>query len=159
MATKDKNKTTVTDPENTENAKKPRASTTKSVKKKATPKKRGRKEWVPDYELIEKYASHLMTDKQIADACGINHSVFCRKKSQLNQLQEVLNKGRAKTIARCANVMLMTALDQKNPDLPTLRFILERKAGWKQQIDVNPKDFANMTTEELLALRDELQNS
>lgn len=147
-------------PKTTENAKKPRASTTKSVKKKAVvkppPKTRGRKPWVPDYQFIEDQARNGLTDKQIAALSGIHHNQFCTKKSELPELTAALDRGRAKGVSM-ASTALWKLIAQG--DRQAAQFYLERKGGWKQQIDVNPKDFANMTTEELLALRDELQNS
>jgi hypothetical protein len=111
----------------------------------------GRKAWAPDYGKIENWASNGLFDKQIAALSGITHEEFCRKKSQLPQLNVALEIGRAKGAAACAQMLLSMAL---KGDRNALEFYLERRAGWKNTtvIETIPKPVGDMTTEELIAI-------
>lgn len=129
--------------------KKPRKSKAKPPEEKKAP---GRKEWEPDYTMIEKWASMLLNDKQIAAKCGIDHATFCRKKNQLNQLKLVLDSGRASTILACSQKLLTAAVEGN--DIGALKFVLERQGGWKNVtvLETPSKDINDMTEEELLAI-------
>lgn len=148
-------KSKTTEAKTTKNASKPRASIAKNAKKKAEkkrePKPPGRKPWLPDYDRIENLARNGLQDKQIAALCNITHEEFCRKKTQLPQLKETLERGRAIGVAACAQKTLQMAL---SGDRDLLKFFLERVGGWKNVtvIETPPKDVKDMTTEELLAI-------
>lgn len=110
---------------------KPPTKTRKTVKK-AAPKKRGRKPWIPDYQFIEDQARNGLTDKQIAALTGIHHNQFCTKKSELPELTAALDRGRAKGVSM-ASTALWKLIAQG--DRQAAQFYLERKGGWKEQTE------------------------
>lgn len=132
-----------------------RKAAAKSTKKKPgnkAPKPPGRPPWQPDFTRIEDWARQGLKDKEIAALCGITPQVFCEKKNELNELDVVLAKGRAKGVS-----MATTALWQNiaKKDQRALEFYLERVAGWKKtQVIEKGKDLSEFTDEELLALLD-----
>lgn len=117
-------------------------------------KKPGRKPWTPDYDKIEQWALQGLADKEIAALSGIHHHGFCQKKTELPELRRRLEYGRAKGIAVVSQKLLQIAL---SGDTKMIMYYLSRRGGWTERIAIDKKDFADMTTEELLSLRDKIQ--
>jgi hypothetical protein len=105
--------------------------------------------------MIEKWAAQGLFDKQIAALSGITHQVFSAKKTELPELNACLELGRAKAISAVSTKCVSLAM---SGDKDMIKFFLGRRAGWVERIEVDKKNLAEMTTEELLALREKLQN-
>lgn len=103
--------------------------------KKTSPKKPGRKPWVPDQitlKTIEDQSGNGLTDKQIAGLVGVSHQTFCSKKNELPELVAALDRGRAKGVSMAA-IALWKAI--ASGDRQAAQFYLERKGGWKEQTE------------------------
>lgn len=114
-------------------------------------KKAGRKPWEPDYERIEQWALHGLSDKAIAVLCGISPPVFCTKKNELPKLRTALEYGRAKGEAAVSQKLLTLAL---NGDRDLIKYYLSRRCGWSETtyLDIPSKPIHEMTDAELLAI-------
>lgn len=122
----------------------------KKMPEKRELKKVGRKPWVPELDNIERWAMQGMDDKDIAALSMITAEEFCRKKTQLPQLKEALDKGRSKGIQIASGKLLEMIL---KGDRDATKFFLERKGGWKQtNVIEKKKALKDMTDEELLGL-------
>jgi hypothetical protein len=115
----------------------------------------GRKPWVPDYEIVEKYAALGLLDKEIAALTGVTHQVFCQKKTELPELAVALERGRAKGV-QIASAKMWEGINRGDKDL--IKFFLSRRGGYVEKVEVatEPKDISQMTVEELLARREEI---
>ena len=142
----------------TEAAVQVRSKTTKSAKKVKSPKmppkekkKVGRKPWIPEYEKIEQWSLQGLTDKAIADLCKISQAEFCKKKTQLPQLKEALDYGKARGEAMVSGKLFTMAM---GGDREMIKMYLGRKCGWSETtiIDTPHKPLENMTLEELREL-------
>ena len=60
--------------------------------------------------LVESYAKKGFTDKEISQAIGVRQETFCKKKSELSQLNEALSRGRAQINAAVRAKFLAVAL-------------------------------------------------
>jgi len=60
--------------------------------------------------LVESYAKKGFTDKEIAIAIGIEHTTFCKKKTHISQLSQVLARARATVNATVRAKFLAMAL-------------------------------------------------
>lgn len=135
-----------------------RSKPTKTVakpKKKPAPavpkvlKKVGRKPWAPEYEKIEQWSLQGLNDKSIASLCRISTAEFCKKKTQLPQLKEALDYGRAKGEAAVSSVLLQMAL---KGDRDMIKTYLSRRCGWTETVVNKNLDLTaidGMTPEEL----------
>lgn len=93
--------------------------------------KTGRKPWVPtDLERVEKLAARGLTFDQIAAALGISRDTLYRRKRELRDFSDALEKGRARGISEVANKLFETAMQG---NITAIIFFLKCRANWRDQ--------------------------
>jgi hypothetical protein len=65
----------------------------------------------PDLDEVEKLASHGLTLDQIAARLGIGSSTLYKKKNELIEFMEAIEKGKATGIGRVANKLFDMAME------------------------------------------------
>lgn len=97
----------------------------------------GRKPWIPpNLKEIEALAARGLTLNQIADALGISDDTLARKRRQLADFADALQKGKATGIAQVANRLFEAAMAG---DTTAMIFFLKAQGGWRDrhEIDLN----------------------
>lgn len=92
------------------------------------PKKRGKKNFVVDYEKAEALASKGLTNEQICRCLGISETTFYAKMQKDVKFQDIIKKGQAKGIAVIANALFENA---KAGNVTAQIFFLKARAHWK----------------------------
>ena len=89
-----------------------------------------------DLKKVEKYASQLLTNDQIAINLGVCRKTFYVKKSEFPEIDEAIKRGREKGITKVINKLLESALAG---NITAQIFILKTHGGpdWKEKQDVN----------------------
>lgn len=98
-------------------------------------KKPGRKElYKPDYSARAYRLSLLgLTDRQIADAFGVNHATFDLWKRTKSEFYTALQKGKNDADAKVATSLYQRAIGYQHPDVQITTF-KDRKTGEVQVI-------------------------
>lgn len=94
--------------------------------------------------LVESYAKKGFTDKEIAYAIGINPDTFSKKKSEIDQLSQVLARGRAQINAAVRAKFLAMALGgikTKNRTIRQLRDMEGNLTG-EEEVQTNEIELA-----------------
>jgi predicted DNA-binding protein (UPF0251 family) len=94
----------------------------------------GRKPIEIDIKQVKALASQQLSDQDIFTILHISKDTFYKRKKQLKEFSDALAEGRAIGIANITNKAYQKAMAG---DGEMIRFILERKAGWKKEDRVN----------------------
>lgn len=101
----------------------------------------GRKKWMPpDLRRVEVFAERGLTFKQIALNLGVSVNTLERRRKDLREFSDALERGRAKGIAAVANVVYDLAIKDRDP--ATCRFIMRAVGGWddSRRVEVTGPD-------------------
>jgi hypothetical protein len=94
----------------------------------------GRPPWTPpNLAEIEGMAARGMTFDAIAKTLGIAAWTLIRKRRQMRELSEAIDRGRSKGHMMIANRLFEAAI---GGDVNAMKFYLERKAGWTETVGV-----------------------
>jgi len=102
----------------------------------------GPKTWIPSKEEIDKVeamASRGLTQEQIAMCLGIHDSTLYAKRNKFPDLNEAVQRGKAKGISIVSNALFESA---KSGNTTSQIFFLKCMAGWKET-NVNEHKFIN----------------
>ena len=97
---------------------------------------------------VRECARLQMHEKDIAVMVGLSPTTFSKKKNILDQLRQEIEAGRLEGIQQVSNALFDNAIGPKAldkngnqvqlaGDVRAEMFFLERKAGWKQQVDID----------------------
>ncbi len=74
-----------------------------------------------------------MNDQDIARVIGIHPGTLIKKKKIFKELREAIELGRAEGLRQVSAALFQNALKRKSVDAQ--KFILERKGGWKKEVE------------------------
>lgn len=94
----------------------------------------GRKPLEIDLKQVKALASQQLSDQDIFTILRISKASFYKKKRDEKDFLDAITEGRALGIASITNKAYQKAMAG---DGEMIRFILERKAGWKKEEKVN----------------------
>jgi hypothetical protein len=94
----------------------------------------GRKPLEIDLKQVKALASQQLSDQEIFTILHISKASFYKKKREEKDFTDAIAEGRAIGIANVTNKAYQKAMAG---DGEMIRFILERKAGWKKEDRVN----------------------
>ena len=86
-----------------------------------------------DLQQVEALASRGLTLEQIAANLGIDASTLHRKKAQMQELQDAINRGRSKGISLIANKLFEKA---KSGNVAAMIFFLKARGGWSEKAEM-----------------------
>jgi hypothetical protein len=95
-------------------------------------KKRGRPGWTPDkvfLDELESMAARGLNNDQIASSIKLERRYFYAKKANFPEMDEAINRGKAKGILRVANALFENAIVSNN--VTAQIFFLKARAGWR----------------------------
>lgn len=92
-----------------------------------------------DIAEVEKLAGQGLTYEQICLCLGIGDRTIYRKKKELAELAEAIERGRAKGVRDITNALFVKAM---TGDVRACELFLKCRCGWtdKQQVDVTSSD-------------------
>ena len=113
-----------------------------------------------DLKKVEEYAQVCDNEVEIATALGISYATFRRRKSESEQFEQAIKRGKAK-----ANIFvggkLMEAIKRGN--IAAIIFYMKSRCGWRdvKQVELSgvngdavkfESDMKQLSTEQLLAI-------
>jgi len=88
---------------------------------------------VADIKKIGSLAGRGLMDKEIMSIMGWSHDFFYKKKRELTEFNDAIEKGRASGHAQIANKLFESAM---SGNVSAMQYYLARRAGWSEKHEV-----------------------
>lgn len=95
-----------------------------------------------DPDAVEELASHGLSLEEIARALGINPSTLQKKKRMLKQIEDAIERGRAKGLTIVANQLFDQCM---KGNTRAIVFYLQTRAGWSPKQEIKAEVNATST--------------
>lgn len=101
---------------------------------------------------VEALAPYL-TVPQIADYLGCGKTRFYQLLKEYPELDERYKKGKAKVLAKVAQMCVRMAIDEDNPNPAMICFYLKTQGGWREKTEDEEKENLAILKEAITIVR------
>jgi len=116
---------------------------------------KGTLEWNPsvkDIKQIESLAGYGMTIKDMAAIFGVSKPTFERRKKEMTEITEAINRGKALALSSVSQTAYKMASSGKSA--PMTQFWLKVRGGWSEELAQRESDFEKPATEDSLIVEE-----